>query len=913
MSHPATGAPHPRSRLRGRRRELEALARLVEGVRVRRSGALVICGDAGVGKTALIGQALEEGAHGCRIARVSGIESEMELPFAGLHQLCGPMVDRLDRLPVPQRDALDAAFGLSGRGAPDRFLVGLAVLGLLSEVAEEEPVVCVIDDAHWLDRASAQALAFVARRLGAEGIAMLFAVRDTRVELAALPELVLEGLRNGDARALLASVISGRLDERVSERIVAETQGNPLALLELPRGFSRVELAAGFGVPDSAPLAGRIEASFLRRLQRLPEASCRLLLVAAAEPLGEPLLLWRAAELLGIGVEAAAPLESAGLLDLGARVRFRHPLVRSAVHRAATPEARRAVHAALAEVTDPEFEPDRRAWHRAQAAAELDEDVAAELERSARRAQDRGGIAAAAAFLARAAALTPDPARRSGRALAAARAEQLAGAPEAALSLLATAEAGPLDALQRARVDRQRGEIAFAQRRGTDAPPLLLSAARRLEPLDVQAARETYLEAIEAAIYAGRLGDGPAEEAAAGRAAPAPAAAPRAGDLLLDGYAALLIDGHAAAIPLLKRALHALRHETDTRWLGLGCRTAAELWDADGWHVLAQRQYRIALDAGALSMLPPALNHLSSAEYMHTGELATAAAQIEEAESIAPSSGGAAMDYGTVGLAAWRGRPAETAAAIEAAARGALARGEGRAITFTEYASAVLHNGLGDYAAALEAARAAVAADEVILTAHALPELVEAAAGAGERGLAASSAARLAERARLSGTQWALGLRARSCALVAGDDEAEPLYVEALERLARAGATLHRARAQLVYGEWLRRRRRRTDAREQLRAARDTCAAKGADGFAQRAARALAAAGEPTRRRAPHADGGLTPQEARIARLARDGLSNPAIGAQLFISPRTVEYHLRKVFAKLAIESRRQLEQALGG
>jgi DNA-binding CsgD family transcriptional regulator len=909
----ATARERPvRPRLRGRERESELLARLLDGARERRSGALVVRGEAGVGKTALLEHALER-AEGLRVARVSGVESEMELPFAGLHQLSRPMLDRLDQLPEPQSDALAAAFGLSARGAPDRFLVGLAVLSLLAEVAEDEPLVCVIDDAHWLDRASAQALAFVARRLGAEAVAIVFAVRDPRPELDGLQELVLTGLRYGDAKALLASVAGTRLDERVCERIIAETQGNPLALLELPRGFTRAELATGFGIPGSAPLAGRIEESFVRQLQPLPEESRELLLVAAAEPLGEPLMLWRAAERLELGIEDAAPLEIAGLIELGARVRFRHPLLRSAVYRDADPDRRRAVHGALAEATDPEFEPDRHAWHRAQAAAGLDEDVAAELERSAGRAQVRGGVAAAAAFLGQAAMLTPDPLRRAERALAAAQSHLEAGATGEALDLLASAEAGPLDELQRARAERLRAETAFSRRRGADALPLLLSAARRLEPLDVRAARDTHLEAIEAAIYAGRLGDPRdlAEIAAAARAAPPAPDPPRASDLLLDGFATLRTDGLAAAVPTLERALLALRDAHELRWLGLGCRVAADLLDAATWRALARRQYRLALDAGALSMLPQALNYLSAADYMHSGDLVAAGVLIDELLAIVPSSGSPGMGYGPIGLAAWRGEEEETAALTASAAAEATARGEGRLLTFTEYAEAVLHNGRGDYATALDAARRAVAADEIIVSAHALPELVEAAARAGEPAIAAEAAAQLTERARLSGNEFALGLDARSRALIAAGDAAEPLYREALERLERGGAVLHLARARLVYGEWLRAQGRRSDAREQLRAAHEACHDAGAAAFAARAAHELQTAGESVRGRAPESSESLTAQEARIAQLAREGHSNPDIGAQLFISPRTVEYHLRKVFAKLGIESRRQLERAL--
>ena len=433
--------------------ERAALSQLLEAARAGRSGVLVMHGEPGVGKTALLEYAVESAA-GLRVVRVAGVESEMELAFAALQQLCAPMLGQLGGLPDPQRAALGVAFGLDTGAAPDRFLVGLAVLSLLSEAAEQQPLLCVVDDAQWLDRASAQVLAFVARRLLAERIALLFAAREPGEELRGLPDLAVGGLGEGDARELLGSVIGGPLDERVRDRIVAETRGNPLALLELPRGVP--------GVPGVPGLSGRIEESFRRRLEVLPAATQLLMLVAAAEPAGEPALVWRAAERLGIGAEALAPAADAGLLTIGERVVFRHPLVRSAVYRAAPPADRRAAHRALAGATDPQADPDRCAWHRAQATLGPDEDVAAELERSAGRAQARGGLAAAAAFLERAAALTLDPARRAERALAAAEAKYQAGAFDAALGLLGTAEAGPPDQLRRARADRLRGQIAFS-------------------------------------------------------------------------------------------------------------------------------------------------------------------------------------------------------------------------------------------------------------------------------------------------------------------------------------------------------------------------------------------------------------------------------------------------------------------
>ena len=627
----------PAEVLHGRRGEREALNRLLEGVCGGQSRVLVVSGEPGVGKTALVESAISS-ASGFGVMRAVGVESEMELAFSALQQLCAPMLDRLDRLPAPQQDALSVAFGLRAGDAPDRFLVGLAVLSLLADVAEERPLVCVVDDAQWLDRASVQALVFVARRLLAESVALVFVTREPSEELTGFQELVVEGLRDGDARALLGSVLRGPLDERVRERLVAETRGNPLALLELPRGSTPAQLAGGFGLPTASGLSGRIEDSFRRRFAGLPAETQRLLLVAAAEPVGDPVLVWRAAGLLGIGVQAAS--ETDGLLAIGARVTFRHALVRSSVYRAASPEERQAVHRALADATDPEVDPDRRAWHLAQATSGFDEDVASELERSAGRAQARGGLAAAAAFLERASALTPDPSRRAGRALAAAQAEHQAGAFDAALGLVAIAESGPLPELQRAQVELLRGQIEFAVNRGRDAPPLLLKAAKRLEPLDIGLARVTYLEALSAAISAGRLGarDGVRRTADAARRAPASPEPARAPDLLLDGLAVLHTEGYATGAPMLKRALRAFRgdelsSEDGIRWLWLACRTAMDLWDDETWFVLSARQIQLARDAGALIVLPLALN-LRAGIHLFAGQFAAAETLSEEARAV---------------------------------------------------------------------------------------------------------------------------------------------------------------------------------------------------------------------------------------------------------------------------------------
>jgi DNA-binding CsgD family transcriptional regulator len=904
--------------LQGRRTECAVLDRLLEAARGGHSGVVVVRGEAGIGKTALLAYAAEH-AEGCRVLQVVGVESEMELPFAGLHQLCAPLLAGLDRLPPPQRDALGTAFGLTSGARPDRFLVGLAVLSLLADGAEERPFLCLIDDAQWLDQSSLQVLAFVARRLEAESIALVFAVRESGEldALAGLPEVQLEGLTDAQARELLTSVVSGPLDARVVERIIAETHGNPLALLELPHG-SPADLAGGFALTAALPLPSRIEESFRQRVERLPAESQRLLLVGAAEPIGDPTLLWRAAARLDLGPEAVGPAEAAGLLTLGARVIFRHPLLRSAIYRAASPEERRSAHQALAAATDPELDPDRRAWHRAQAAIAPDENVAAELEHSADRARARGGLPAAAAFLEQAARLTPDPAQRAGRELNAAQIKHEAGAPTVALKLLAAAEDdGPLDKLQRARLERLRAQLAFALRRGSDAPPLLLAAAKRLEPLDAGLARETFLEALAAAIFAGRLGGGCGvlEVAEAARAAPPAPQPARTIDLLLDGLASRFTEGYAAGVLPLRKALEAVsrdegRGEDDIHWLWLACRIAPDLWEDETWHELATRQLRVARDAGALSVLPLAATYRAGA-HVHAGEFAAAAALIEEADVITEATGNAPLGYSSLVLAAWRGREAEALALIDPSREDAAARGEGRAITLAEYATAVLYNGLATYEAALAAARRAAKHDDLGLFAWALIELVEAATRSREPRLAADALERLAERTRLAGTDWALGVEARSRALLSEGQGAEDLYVEATERLGRCRIRVHLARTHLLYGEWLRRENRRVDAREPLRTAHELFSTMGAEAFAERAARELLATGEKARKRTADTRGQLTAQETQIAELAREGHSNPEIGAQLFISSRTVEYHLHKVFTKLEISSRNELQRVL--
>jgi DNA-binding CsgD family transcriptional regulator len=896
--------------------ESDALEGLVAAVRAGDSRVLVLRGEAGIGKTALL-EHLARAAEGCRIARAAGVESEMELPFAGLHQLCAPLLARLGHLPSPQRDALTTAFGLSAGTPPDRFLVGLAVLSLLADAAEEQPLLCIVDDAQWLDRVSAQTLAFVARRLLAERVGVVFALRESvhGEELAGLPALVIEGLPSDDASRLLETSIPGALDAQVRDRILDEAGGNPLALLELPRGQEPVPLAGGFGGLEEMPLTSRIEQGFVRQLESLPAETRRLLLTAAAEPVGDVTLLWRAAGRLGLGIDAAPPAKAAGLIELGGRVRFRHPLVRSAAYRAATPSDRQEIHRALAEATDAETDPDRRAWHLARAASGPDEAVAAELERSADRAQARGGLSAAAAFLQRAAELTPDPAMRVERSLAAAQAKLDVADAASAADLLAAAELGPADELQRARLERLGGQVVFARGRGRDAPPLLLEAARRLDRLDAAVAGETYLEAITSAMFAGRLGTGPDEreiaEAVRGSSRVSSASATEA---LLDALVTRFTDGYAASVEPLSRALRAFAEsssddEADRRWLWLACRLAQDLWDDELWHVLATRGVRVARDTGALNLLPNALNYLAALD-VHSGAFTTAAALIDEVEAITQATGMPPLRYAAGVLAASRGDQAQMQALTEASVPAAMARGEGSAIGGHAGFTALLGNSHGHYGQALAAAKRACEYEDVVFYGWALVELIEAGIRSDQPREAAAALERLSERTRASGTEWALGIEARCRGLVSDD---EPQYVESIERLAQSRAAIDLARSRLLYGEWLRREHRRVDARDQLRAAHETFDRMGAQAFAERASRELRATGETVRRTNADTRDALTPQEFQVAWLARDGHTNQEIGAQLFISPRTVEYHLRKVFRKLDVTTRKGLRGALAG
>jgi DNA-binding CsgD family transcriptional regulator len=897
--------------LLGRSTECAILDEGLESARSGHSAVLVLTGEPGIGKTALLNYVADR-AVGCRVLRATGVESEMELAFAALHQLCVPLLDGLDHLPPPQHLALATAFGLTTGAAPDRFLVGVAVLSLLSDAAGAAgALVCLIDDAQWLDRSSAQVIAFVARRLQADSMLLVLAERDSllRSEFETLPSQPVVGLSDRDARELLGSALAGPMDVNVREQILAETRGNPLALLELTRGMSLPGEAGEFGLPSQARLPSRIEMSFRHQVDQLPTATRQLLLVAAADPTGEPALLWRAAALLGIPREAVGPAEENGLLAIGGRVAFRHPLLRSAIYRAGTGDERRNAHRALAEATD--SDPDRRAWHRAQATLEPDEEIADELERSATRAQSRGGFAATAAFLRRAAELTPTPDRRSQRALEAAAAAEVAGMPDDALALLASAEAGPLGAFELARVQRLRGQIARDQDHNEEAAARLLDAARRLDAVNPDLAREVYLDALRAASAGPHSQRELKSVAEVARHAPRPSGLPRALDLLLDGLVARYTDGYAASAPYFKQALVALSEEDgrsghDVRWPWGGPRFAAELFDEESWHFLANRGVEFARDAGALGVLPLAL-HFASTLCTFEGRLDTADELLDESDTIADATGNARVTFGRYFSVGCRGSEARARALLDQG----VATGEGLVAGFAHHARALLLNGLGRYQTAFESAQMAAALDDLPVTTWALPELIEAGARCGQVEVAQAALQTLRERTRAAGTNWALGVEARSRALLSSDGDAEDLYREGVERLAQSRMALECARARLQYGEWLRRQNRRVDARAQLRTAYDMYVAMGAEAFAARAARELSAAGETLRGRSVERGNELTVQEALVARLAADGRTNPEIGAQLFISPRTVEWHLRKVFTKTGVSSRRQLATAL--
>ncbi len=908
------------ARLLGRDRELTELDALVTRARTERSGALVVFGPAGVGKTVLLERMCDRAAANVRVVRMVASEAELELPYAGLQLLCGPLMGAAGRLPAPQAQALEAACGLRDAGELNPLHVGLAVLGLLTAVAADRALLCVVDDAQWLDQVSARAVAFVARRLEAEGIALVLAMREIAEPFTDLPHLAVEGLGDDDARELLRLALPGAIDQRVRDQLIAESRGNPLALQELPRALSPAELAGGFALARSMPLERRIEQSLVAQTASLPAGARMLLLLAAADPTGDPALLRRAATALGLGADALDAADQADALVVGARVGFRHPLVRSALYRAASPDDRRAAHAALAAATDLQRDPDRRAWHRASATLLPDEAVAEDLERSAARARTRGGVAAAAAFLERAAELSPEPNRRAQRLIAAAAAKHDAGAANATLRLLDSARDTPLTPLQEALIARLRARADYALRRDRSAPRKLLAAAQRLEPLDPVLARDTYMEALSAATYAGRLGEpGAVEEVArAILAATADDDSERARDLILRGRALLAAEGQEAALPTVRRALRAFLDQPpdalELRWMWIGGLAGMDLWDAEALRTLTHRQVQLARAAGELSVLPIALNMLMVTQTFD-GRLDEAEATCDEIDSILEATGHPLPKYGRIFVAAYRGQIDEVERRAKELRADAYARGEGYALTAANFSQAIVYNGAGRYADALAAGRGELPyTHELNHAMRALLEIVEAATRTGERALAEEALANLAGVTRPVGdSNWARAMIAMAEAQLREGVEAEALYQEAIDRFERLRVPMLMGRAQLLYGEMLRRESRRVDARGQLRAAHEVLTRCGMTGFAERAARELAATGETVRTRGPHTVDQLTDQELNVARLAREGLTNREIGARLFISARTAEYHLRKVFVKLGISSRAALKGALSG
>jgi DNA-binding CsgD family transcriptional regulator len=907
----------------GRDQERDAIDRAIEATRKGLSSALVLRGEAGMGKTTLLDYAVAA-APELRVLRLAGVESESEFGFGGLHRLLLPFAADIERLPGRQRAALESAFGLVTGAPADRFIIGLAALSLLSNAARRQPLLCIVDDAQWLDRESLDALAFVARRLRADRIALLFAVRDTAnasgPPFDGLSVVAIEGLHEDAALDLLAAVVDGPIDQDVARKIVAETSGCPLAVVELARGLSAKQLAGGGSLPEPLPIGGRLERHFLAQVRTLPEATQTFLLLAAADASTDATIIWRAADELGIPSSAADAAVSAQLIGIDPRVEFRHPLIRSAILNGAHAAERRGVHRALASVSDADGHADQRAWHLAAATIGTDEAVAVELERGGQRAASRGRYAAEAAFYERAAALTPSPSRRAERLLAAAQAHVTAGAHDAATTMLREAApllTGPVSQAQAQRLQAALHSFTLPN----EIPAVLLDAARALEPLDVRLARDTYTEAIEAVLVSGQLTKGTtrAEIAHAALAAPPPPEIePTVADIVLEGFSTRFVVGYAAAAPILHRGIAAListpfSSTGISRGSTLGSNAAAELWDAEGYGAMLAQLEATERERGALDSLRITLGGLGHYD-MWSGRFALAEARHSEAAEISRALGAdpRVWELLKVELFAWQGRDAETRAVVDAL-MGPFVRasGAGVAVNLAHIALSLLEIAQGRYQEALDAAAPLVDEDLPPHGSQALPEIVEAASRSGHEDRATAAYAELETRARASGTPWALGLLARSRALLADDVDADAHYREAIELIGTTVVKTDLARAHLLYGEWLRRQKQRQVARDQLAIAYDLFNTMGATAFAERARIELTATGATARRRSVETAQDLTGQEHQVARLAADGATNNEIAATLFLSASTVDYHLRKVYRKLGITSRRQLRTAI--
>jgi len=904
----------PGRELVGRTAEQAVFDQLLASGRAGHGAPLVLSGEPGVGKSALLDYAARQ-ATGYQVIRAQGVASEMDLPYAGLQLLCTSVDDSLGRVAPSQREALETAVGLRPGPPRDRFLVGLGLHALLTAFAEAQPVLCLVDDAQWLDRASVQVLTFVARRLKADSVVVVVAQRhhEPLGQLAGLPELTLEPISDASARTLFATAMPGRIDHAILARIIAEARGNPQAILESVDGISPAEFSGG--LIGGAGLHARrpVVEDLLTRMAALPSNSRQLLVVAAAEPIGDPALMWRAAAALGIPIDAVEPLEANGLVSVGSRVLFARPLLRSVVYAEAAESERRRAHRALAEAAEQASARDRQAWHRVQASTAPNEEAAAELARYADTARERAGVAASAAFLERAALLTPDSGRRADRSLAAAAVKLAAGDPHAAARLAVIADMGAIDQSQRNRVALCLAQIGSAHRHDSGASELLLTAARQLAPDEPAIAREAYLDALTSALRIGRFGTITAEEIAlAALSTPAASDPPRAADLLLDALASRFAKGYGEAVQPLNGALEALQWEEcgdeALRWLSLAARLATDLWDDGSWHAITGLQLRLARRADALATLPDAWTDRAMVE-LSSGDFAAASALVDAADALTARMHGPRHSGASLVLAAWRGHDSALGS-CEAAEQDAYERADGSLYATASYSAALLGNGRRRYEVALTAAQDAAQFDEPGLCGWALVELIEAAARRARLDVASCALERLSARTRLVRTDWAAGTEARCRAVLSAGSAAEDLYVEAIERLKRSRIKTELARSQLLYGEWLRRQGRRIDARKPLRMAREEFVVMGAKSFAERAHLELLASGETARTRAVHTQTQLTPQETRVGLLARDGLTNLEIGEQLFVSPRTVEYHLHKVFAKLHISSRKELHLA---